>query len=137
MKTLERWTRFRDLSLQEIKLLYKRLGIMFDIYTSESMYSDSQSIIDDLKRLNLIEQTEDDALIAVVSSFNNPREIIRVPVLKSDGSTLYLTRDIAAAIDRKKQYNFGRMYYVVDSTQAKHFTNLKSILCSMGNPIYK
>ena len=102
------------------------------------MYSNSsQDIVDLLKNRGLVEQSDDGALFAVLTSFSNASQIIRVPLLKSDGSTLYLTRDIAAALHRKDEYNFDRMYYVVDSSQAKHFNNLKSILCSMDNSIYE
>ncbi|KAH9394220.1 Arginyl-tRNA synthetase [Tyrophagus putrescentiae] len=136
--TFEQWARFRELSLQELKSLYQRLGITFDVYSSESMYTRaSLNIVEQLKNRGLVEQSEDGALLATTPSFDNPNLPISVPLLKSDGSTLYLTRDLAAAVDRKEQYNFDRMYYVVDSSQAKHFWNLKSILNAMGNNIYR
>lgn len=136
--TFEQWNRFRELSLQELKSLYQRLGITFDVYSSESIYTKaSLSIVELLKNKGLIEQSDDGALLATTTSFDNPNEEVSVPVLKSDGSTLYLTRDLAAALDRKERYQFDRMYYVVDSSQAKHFWNLKSILSSMGSDIYR
>ena len=90
-----------------------------------------------LRNKGLLEQSADGALLAATPNISNSSQPIRVPLLKNDGSTLYLTRDIAAALHRKQQYDFDRMYYVVDSSQAKHFNHLKSILSSMGNPIYE
>lgn len=56
----------------------------------------------------------------------------RVPIVKSDGSTLYLTRDVAAVLDRKQRYDFDQILYVVDNGQNDHFTALKSIIHQLG-----
>lgn len=137
-KVLEQWNRFRDLSLRELKSLYHRLGITFDFYASESMYCDSShDIVNVLQNRGLLEESDDGALLASVPDYENSSQTIRVPLIKNDGSTLYLSRDIAAALHRQEQYQFDRMYYVVDSSQSKHFNNLKSIISALGNPIYK
>lgn len=137
-KVLEQWNRFRDLSLHELKSLYHRLGITFDFYASESMYCDSShDIVNVLQNRGLLEESDDGALLASVPDYENSSQTIRVPLIKNDGSTLYLSRDIAAALHRQEQYQFDRMYYVVDSSQSKHFNNLKSIISALGNPIYK
>ena len=86
---LEQWQRFRELSVEQLKSLYERLGIRFDAFHSESMYSKaSLKIIDHLKHLGLIETDESGAQFAVLKNGT----CLKIPVIKSDGSTLYLTR---------------------------------------------
>lgn len=135
----DQWSHFRDLSIKQLNELYQRLGIHFDIQTSESMYSKSSyDVINLLSEIGLTEKHSDGAIFAKISAngSNTNDGTTLIPLLKSDGSTLYLTRDIAAALHRSKHYHFDRMYYVVDSSQAKHFTNLKNILQAMTNPIH-
>lgn len=137
LNVFNQWIRFRELSLHELKLLYERLGIHFDIFSSESMYSDSSyEMIKMLTEKGLIEKI-DNALYANLTSHEDSNKNVKVPLLKSDGSTLYLTRDIAALMHRKKLYNFDRIFYVVDSSQSKHFNNLKSVFCSLDDPVHR
>lgn len=133
----DQWIRFRGLSLIELDHLYQRLGIKFDVLTSESMYSGcGPDIINILKSMKLIE-TVDGTVYSNIRHYNDPMKIIQVPLVKKDGTSLYLTRDIAAVLHRKKHYSFDRMYYVVDSSQSKHFNNLKSVFYSLEDPIYQ
>ncbi|XP_075589157.1 arginyl-tRNA synthetase, mitochondrial [Dermatophagoides farinae] len=132
----KQWYQFRQLSYEELEKLYKRLGIRFDQYESESMYSD-QSVKDVIKMLQQLIKTVDGATVAEVNDHNDPMKKISIPLLKNDGTSLYLTRDLAAVMNRRKQFNFNRLYYVVDSSQSKHFNNLKSIFSSLDDPVYR
>jgi tRNA synthetases class I (R) len=129
---VKKWRIFRELSIDEYRLTYKRLGIDFDHYHSESMYSSlALNIIERLEKLNLIETQPNGA--KVFNPFKDQNEASQnkqsiVTLMKSDGSSLYLSRDVAAAVDRKEKYQFDEMYYVVDSSQIIHFNNIKNIL---------
>ena len=129
--SLNTWQMFRDLSVKEFKKSYKRLNIEFDEYHGESMYplSKCSEILELMLNKNLLRTTEDGRKVYDNKRNDTHRE---VTVVKSDGSSLYITRDIAAAIDRYKKYKFDRMYYVVDNGQIDYFRNLFSILSDMG-----
>lgn len=119
----EQWAQFREMSLKELTNLYYRLGVIFDYYTSESMYSESAfELVNKINQAGLLSRCHTGAFYVKTDDSN------QVPLLKSDGSTLYITRDLAAVFHRKEKFRFDRMYYVVDSSQSKHFNNLKSIL---------
>lgn len=83
-----------------------------------------KKILEDLHKRNIVQRDEDGKQIVKIRDRN-------VTLVKSDGSTLYLTRDIAAAIDRYERYRFDSMYYVVDNAQTDHFNALKWILHEM------
>lgn len=108
--------------------MYERLGVKFDTYNYESMYSAHiiKEVIDAMNRKRVLTSLPDGKQVAKI----NDRTI---SVVKSDGSTLYLTRDIAAAIDRFKKYEFDKMIYVVDNSQSDHFNALKGILHQMDH----
>lgn len=126
---LETWRNYMNFSKKELVATYSRLGVAFDEYNYESDYSskDIQDIVEILRKKNIIHKDKEGKEVALI----NDR---KVSVIKSDGSTLYLTRDIAAAIDRFKKYNFDKMFYVVDNSQSDHFHDLKSILHDMDFP---
>lgn len=129
---LERWRKIRDLSLNELMNSYTQLGISFDAFEFESDYAkDSVNLVDSIMSKSFVTRLEDGVVVAQVEK--NGR-FFDVPLLKSDGASLYLTRDIAAAISRKKQYNFDKMLYIVGVDQEKHFHCLKEILKSMDFP---
>ncbi|XP_075676581.1 arginyl-tRNA synthetase, mitochondrial isoform X2 [Dermatophagoides pteronyssinus] len=133
----EQWYEFRRLSIEELEKLYKRLGIQFDRYESESMYSQSiNDIIQMIQQQQLI-KIVDGATCIEIDDSNQKNKKLAIPLLKNDGTSLYLTRDLAAVINRQKHYNFDQMYYVVDSSQSKHFNNLKNIFHSLNNPVYR
>jgi len=103
------------------------LNVEFDLYHGESMYNlkESQRVVDKISSLNLLTETEDGRKVIDIDKN-------RVTIIKSDGSTLYITRDIAAATDRKDTFKFDKMYYVVDNAQGNHFKNLFKILHLLG-----
>ena len=123
------WQWFRDLSLDEFKRVYDMLDVEFDSYRGESYYSDLMlKAVDEIKEKGL--HIEDQgAQIINLDKYNLPPAII----IKSDGSTIYLTRDIATAIFRKDTYDFYKNIYVVGSQQNLHFQQLKAILKEMGH----
>lgn len=122
------WTMFKDLSLSEFKRVYDLLDITFDNFNGESYNSKFiPGVLEELRAKNLL-KLSDGAQIVDLSDFNLPPAI----VVKSDGSSTYITRDIATAIHRKETYNFSKNLYVVASQQNLHFMQLKAILKLMG-----
>eukprot|EP00058_Branchiostoma_floridae_P004828 XP_002590316.1 hypothetical protein BRAFLDRAFT_58413 [Branchiostoma floridae] len=125
------WTRFRGLSIEEYSRIYKRLGVQFDEYSGESMYSDrSQQVISQLREAGLLQTTERGTGVVDLSEDNSMS--FYSTVTRSDGTSLYITRDIAAAVDRYERFKFDRMYYVVDKSQEDHFRQLFKTLEKMG-----
>ncbi len=122
------WQWFRDESLKEFGRVYEMLDIEFDSYTGESFYSDKMGrVIDILRKKNLLVESEGAHIIDLTDEGLSPALI-----MKKDGSTLYITRDIAAAIYRKEHYNFYKNIYVVASQQNLHFQQWIKILDLMG-----
>lgn len=122
------WQKFKDLSLREFKELYEVLNIEFDSYAGESFYSDKmQEIVDMLYAKELLVESEG-ARIVDLSEFNLPPCL----VIKSDGATIYVTRDLAAALYRKRTYDFYKNIYVVGGTQALHFKQVFAIMKLLG-----
>lgn len=128
--TYEQWKVFKQYTVEELKRVYSRIGITFDEYHWESMYNakNIEKIITLMERMQLLIKDEQNRKVV---SLNNEKS---VPIIKSDGSTLYIARDIAAAIDRFEKNDFDCMYYVVDNTQTSHFSNLLEILKRMQMP---
>lgn len=127
------WKKFRDLSLREFKKLYDELQVGFDSYAGESFYSDKMAeVVEILKSKDLLTDSNG-AKIVELDQFNLPPCII----IKSDGATIYATRDLAAAIYRKRTYDFDKMLYVVGNTQALHFQQFFNVLGLMGFEWYK
>lgn len=125
---LELWQWFRDESLKEFRRVYDMLDIEFDSYAGESFYSDKMPAI--LKKLNesgLLKESEG-AQIVDLEEYGMSPALIK----KSDGSTLYITRDIAAAVYRKNYYDFYKNIYVVASQQNLHFRQWIKIIELMG-----
>lgn len=121
------WKWFVDESLKEFKKTYQLLGIgEFDYYTGESFFNDKmQDVIDELKAQNLLKISEG---ATIVDLDDLPPALIT----KSDGATLYITRDLATALYRKKIFDFAEALYVVGREQTLHFKQLKSVLNKMG-----
>lgn len=118
------WQKFRELSLEEFQKLYKDFNIEFDSFNGESFYSDKMpEVVQILKDKNLLKESNG-AQIVDLEQFNLPPCLI----LKSDGATIYATRDLAAAIYRKRTYDFYKSMYVVGNTQALHFKQFFSVL---------
>ena len=122
------WQKFKDLSLKEFNRVYAMLGVKFDSFTGESFYSDKMdAIIDELDIKGLLSES-DGAQIINLEEYNMPPCMIK----KSDGATIYATRDITAAIYRKNTYDFYKNIYVVGTPQALHFNQIFTSLKLMG-----
>ncbi|XP_004860290.1 probable arginine--tRNA ligase, mitochondrial isoform X1 [Heterocephalus glaber] len=131
MQALSLWQRFRDLSIKEYSQIYKRLGIYFDEYSGESFYhKKSQEVLKLLDSKGLLQKTIKGTAVVDLSGNGDPSSICTV--MRSDGTSLYATRDLAAAIDRMDRYNFDTMIYVADKGQQKHFQQLFQMLKIMG-----
>lgn len=127
---LSLWKWFCDLSFKEYKRIYDRLGIRFDLYRGESYYSDKmQAVFEELDQKGLLVESEG-AKIVDLESYGMPPCLI----LRSDGGTLYPTRDIAAAIDRYNTFHFDKSLYVTDSGQMLHFAQWMKVVELMGYP---
>ncbi len=122
------WKWFTDLSLKEFERVYELLGIGFDAYDGESMYSDMlPGIISELEEKGLLKESQG-AGIVDLEEYGLPPALIT----KSDGTSLYCTRDLATAEYRKKTYDFDKNIYVVASQQTLYFRQLKKVLELMG-----
>ena len=126
-EAVELWQWFREVSLADFKRIYKELGVDFDSYKGEAFFNDKmQPVIDELKEKGLLHESRG-AQVVDMGEDENPALIV-----KSDGSSIYLTRDLAAAIYRMNTYHFVKMLYVVGNEQAQHFVELKTVLKKMG-----
>lgn len=130
---LDDWKIIRQFTVQELEKVYNRLGISFDEYHWESDYNGGRikQLMDTLEGKNIIKTGVTGMKFVTV----NDRD---VPILKSDSSTLYLSRDIAALLDKYKKYKFDKMLYVVDNAQTDHFKTVFEVVgqvnkqCSEG-----
>lgn len=122
------WKWFRDESLKEFNHVYERLDITFDSFNGEAFYNDKmQEVVDLLEEKNVL-TVNDGATIVDLEKYNLNPALIK----KSDGATLYITRDLAAAIYRKRTYDFALSLYAVGNEQSNHFKQLKAVLKEMG-----
>lgn len=124
------WNKFRSITIKELEVVYNRLGVIFDEYDWESQYSIDkiQDLLKKLDEIGLLKLKEDGS--TVIHSNNQ-----EITILKNDNSTLYLTRDIAAALRRHTFYDADNLLYVVDNTQSKHFYLLKSLISQINSKI--
>jgi arginyl-tRNA synthetase len=121
---------FKDLTLIDVERVYKQLGVTFDSYAGESFFNDKMApVIDELSQKGLLKES-DGAKIVDLESYDMPPCLI----LRSDGASLYATRDLAAAIYRKNTYDFDKCLYVVAYQQNLHFKQFFKVLELMGKP---
>ena len=124
----ELWQWFRDESLVEFNRIYKLLGVEFDSLNGEAFYNDKMDeAVQILEDKGLLKESKG-ASIVDLDDVNLPPAMIK----KSDGATLYITRDIATAIYRARTYNFVKNIYAVGQEQSNHFRQLKAVLKKMG-----
>ena len=131
-ENLALWRWFVDVSLVEYQKTYKLLGIEFDSYKGESFYTDKMPAeVEKLRNMGLLE-IDDGASIVNLEKWNMPVCLI----LKRDGSTLYPTRDIAAAVYRQNTYGFDKAIYVTSAAQSLHFAQWFKVVELMGYDWY-
>jgi arginyl-tRNA synthetase len=125
--TINQWNKIREYTLDELKVIYERLNVIYDAYEFESMYrrKDIENVISSMHEMNILEREDDGKTIVNVGNR-------RVTFIKSDSTTLYLTRDIAAFLSRKEKYQMDKTFYVVDNGQNDHFTAIKSVVNQLG-----
>lgn len=124
----ELWQWFRDESLKEFSRVYDLLDIEFDSYNGESFYSDKMArVIDIINEKGILKESKGTNIVDL-EEYNMPPALIT----KNDGSTLYMTRDLAAALYRKENYDFEKCIYVVGSQQSLHFQQLFKVLELVG-----
>ena len=122
------WQWFRDESMKEFNKIYALLDVSFDSMNGEAFYNDKMAeIVEMLEEKHLLKEDQG-AEIVDLSAYDLNPALIR----KSDGATLYITRDLAAALYRKRTYDFAKSVYVVGNEQSYHFKQLKAVLKEMG-----
>ncbi|MBR2635325.1 MAG: arginine--tRNA ligase [Clostridia bacterium] len=122
------WKLFKEISLREYMKTYELLGVSFDSFNGESFYSDKMpAVVEELKEKNLL-KLDDGASLVDLEAYHMPPCLI----LKRDGSSLYPTRDIAAALWRKKEYAFDKCVYVTSAGQSLHFAQWFKVVELMG-----
>lgn len=127
-EALDLWKWFCEVSMKEFNRIYDRLGIKFDSYAGESFYNDKmQAVVDEIKEKNLLTESQG-AQIVDLEEYNMPPCLI----LRSDGGTLYPTRDISAAIYRKNTYDFEKCIYITALDQNLHFAQWFKVIDLMG-----
>ena len=127
-EALELWQWFRDESLVEFNRIYEKLDVHFDSFNGEAFYNDKMDEgIQILEEKGLLQESKGPQIVDL-ESYNLPPALIR----KTDGATLYITRDIATAMYRKRTYDFVKSIYVVGQEQINHFKQLKAVLKEMG-----
>lgn len=127
-EAVEYWERFRRLSLDNYEQIYNLLGIKFEHYHGESHYNQMLEKVIDLVREKGIARESEGALMVDLEQYDLPSVMLQ----KKDGATLYITRDLAAAIYRFETFNFARSLYVVGAEQTLHFQQLFKVLELLG-----
>lgn len=127
-ENLHLWEWFREESLHEFARIYDLLGVKFDSFAGEAFYNDKMDAVFELLDSKGLLEESDGAMVVSLADADLPPCLIQ----KSDGATLYATRDLATAIYRKQTYDFAKSLYVVGSEQSLHFTQLKLVLKKAG-----
>ena len=129
-EALEIFNWFKDVTLKDASRVYDKLGVQFDYYTGESLYHDkTDRVVNELKEKGLLTES-DGAQVVDLSDDNMPPCLI----LKSDGTTIYATRDLAAIFYRKDTFHFDKCLYVVAYKQDLHFRQVFRVVEKMGYP---
>jgi arginyl-tRNA synthetase len=128
-EALAMWKEFRDTSIRDFERIYARLGVHFEHMEGESFYQGRmEPVIEEIARTVGTRQSDGALIVDLPYEENEPPVLLK----KNDGSTLYATRDLAAAIDRYERFHFDKSLYVVATDQALHFRQLFRVLKAMG-----
>ncbi|MFZ3588762.1 arginine--tRNA ligase [Bacillus sp. DJP31] len=129
---LHLWKWFKDLSLVEFERIYQLLGVRFDSEQGESFYNDKMiEVIEELRNKQLLIESEGAQIVPL-----NEEDLPPCLILKSDGATLYATRDLASIFYRKNMYTFDKAVYVVGQEQSLHFKQVRTVLQKMNYQWY-
>jgi len=127
-QALELWKWFRDESLKEFSRIYELMNVQFDSYAGEAFYNDKMNrVVQLLEEQHLLVESEQAQVVEL-----NEDQLPPCLIKKSDGATLYATRDLAAALYRQEEYQFVQSLYVVGHEQSLHFKQLIAVLAKMG-----
>lgn len=117
------------IALEDANRMFNLLGVQFDDYRGEMFYNnDVPKALKVLEDKKLLVESQNAKIVDL-----EPYDLTPAVIIKSDGTTLYITRDIAAALDRNKTYNFDKLFYVTDVAQKLHFKQLFKVVELMGN----
>ncbi|XP_066533280.1 probable arginine--tRNA ligase, mitochondrial isoform X2 [Hoplias malabaricus] len=131
-EALKLWRHFREITVDEYRTIYERLGVYFDHFSGESFHqSKTQEVLQELRSRGLLRTTEEGTEVVDLSTSGNQSSF--ATLVRSDGTSLYITRDIAAALERRETFGFDEMIYVTDKSQSHHFQQLFQILKAMGH----
>jgi len=122
------WEWFKDISLEEFELIYQMLHITFDSYDGESCYRKQVSVIVNLLKEHELLTTSEGAEVVNLEEFEMPPCLIT----KSDGASIYPSRDLAAVLDRKQKYEFDQCLYVTGNEQQLHFNQVFHVIRKLG-----
>ncbi|MFD1357785.1 arginine--tRNA ligase [Fictibacillus halophilus] len=126
-EAIQLWVWFKEVSLNAFQKIYELLGVQFDSYNGEAFFNDKmEATIKELTEKNLLELSDGAQIV------NVGEDIPPCLIKKTDGATLYATRDLTAAIYRKETYDFDQAFYVVGHEQSLHFEQVKRVLNKMG-----
>ena len=129
------WSRFRDLSIERYEKTYARLNIHYDVYSGESQVEmwRMERAVEELDKSGLSENSKGAIIVDLTKSKDkNVKKLGKALVKKTDGSSLYLTRDLGEAVKRHEVYEFDKMFYVVSSQQDAYMQQMLKILELMG-----
>ncbi|WP_368659313.1 arginine--tRNA ligase [Metabacillus halosaccharovorans] len=127
-EALSLWKWFREESLNEFERIYNLMDIEFDSFNGEAFYNDKMdAVVKELETKSLLSESEG-AMVVSLDEYDLPPCLIK----KSDGATLYATRDLAAALYRKREYHFSKALYVVGGEQSLHFKQVFHVLNKLG-----
>lgn len=127
-EAIQLWEWFRKESLKEFDKIYEMLEVSFDSYNGEAFYNDKMDeVVTLLEEKHLLKENQGAEIVDLSAYDLNPALI-----KKSDGATLYITRDLAAALYRQRTYHFAKSLYVVGNEQTNHFKQLKAVLKELG-----
>ena len=134
-EALELFNWFKELTLRDAKPVYDLLGVQFDSYNGESFYVDkTDRVVEELREKNLLTISDGASVVDLDEEKSGMPPCL---ILKKDGTTIYATRDIAAALYRKETYDFDKCLYVVAYQQDLHFRQWFKVIEKMGYPWYK
>jgi arginyl-tRNA synthetase len=123
-EALALWQQFRDLSIKKYQKTYARLNIEFDVYSGESQVKQEtmKQVLDNLMKLKIAEESEGAVLIDFAK--HGAKKLNKAIIIRKDGTPLYLTRDLAAILERYETYHFDKMIYVIADQQNEHVSQL-------------
>ncbi|MEL3972906.1 arginine--tRNA ligase [Rossellomorea oryzaecorticis] len=122
------WKWFKNESLEAFKIIYSLLGVEFDSYNGEAFFNDKMEEVVELLNEHQLLETSEGAKVVRLEDETLPPCLIK----KTDGATLYATRDLAAALYRQREYSFDEALYVVGQEQTVHFKQVKGVLAQLG-----